>query len=47
MKYIEKQIVTGISKNLSLKDKFIMRILKRYTYIIYKIGFDDGFYFKE
>ena len=47
MKYIEKQILFGISKKLTLKDKIIMRILKRYTYNIYRIGYNDGFYFKE
>ena len=47
MKYIEKQILRELNKKLKLKDKIILWILKRYTYIIYSIGFENGFNFKN
>ena len=47
MKYIEKQILLELSQRLKLKDKIMMKVFKRYTYNIYRMGFDDGFYFKE
>ncbi len=43
MKYIEKQILKELNKKLKLRDKVILFILKRYTFIIYKKGFIDGF----
>nr|DAO96531.1 MAG TPA: hypothetical protein [Caudoviricetes sp.] len=40
----KKQIVfKKISKNLNFYDKFIMKVFKRYTFKIYKIGLKDAF----
>lgn len=47
VKYIEKQILLEINKNLKLKDKIILFIFRRYTYIIYRMGYIDGFNFKN
>lgn len=47
MKYIEKQILLSIMKEITLKDKIILTILKRYSYNIYKIGYDKGFNFQS
>lgn len=43
MKHIEKQILSKINKKLAMKDKFFLNMFKRYTYTIYKMGFNDGF----
>ena len=47
MKYIEKQILIEITKNLTVRDRIKLWIFRRYTYTIYRIGYKDGFYFKE
>lgn len=45
MKYIEKQILKKINTKLTLRNKIILFIFKRYTYIIYNLGYKDGFYY--
>lgn len=47
MKKIENQILLKVSNELTLTDKIILWIMKRYTYKIYRIGFNDGYYFKK
>lgn len=47
MKKIENKILLNLRKELKLKDKIILWIMKRYTYKIYRIGFNDGYYFKK
>ena len=47
MKYIEKQILLEVKKHLTVRDRITLWILKKYTYNIYRIGYKDGFYFKE
>lgn len=38
-----KVILFQINKRLDVKNKIISYLLKKYTYKIYKIGYDDGF----
>lgn len=40
---IKKAILVEIRKELNLKEKLISHIIKKYTFKIYKIGFDVGF----
>ena len=44
---MKEKILKGIKKRLNekltMKDKFIFGIFRRYTYTIYKMGFNDGF----
>lgn len=40
---IRKNILIHIKKEISLKDRIIFYLFRRYTLKIYKIGFDDGF----
>jgi hypothetical protein len=47
MKKIEKKILLNLRKKLRLKDKIILWIMRKYTYKIYRIGFNDGYYFKK
>jgi hypothetical protein len=47
MKKIENQILLKVSNELTPIDKIILWIMKRYTYKIYRIGFNDGYYFKK
>lgn len=47
MKKIEKEILLNLSNKLKLTDKIILWITKKYTYKIYRIGFNDGYYFKK
>lgn len=47
MKYIEKQILIEITKNLTIRDRIKLWIFRKYTYTIYRIGYQDGYYFKE
>lgn len=43
-KYNKKQIIFDkIGKNLNFCDKIIMKVLKAYTFKIYKIGLNDAF----
>ncbi|MBQ9314891.1 MAG: hypothetical protein IJ220_07915 [Clostridia bacterium] len=46
MKKIENEILVKLSNEIKPKDKIILWIMKRYTYNIYRIGFNDGFSFK-
>lgn len=40
----KKQIVFNkIAKNLNFYDKIIMKVFKRYTFKIYKLGLNDAF----
>lgn len=45
MKYIEKQILKELNKEIKVKDKIILLILKKYSLKIYEKGFKDGFNF--
>lgn len=45
MKYIKKEILKKLSKNLTLKDRILLFIFGRYTYIIYSLGYQSGFNF--
>lgn len=47
MKKIEKKILLNLRKELKFKDKMILWIMRKYTYKIYRIGFNDGYYFKK
>lgn len=47
MKKIEKKIIRNLTKELRVKDKIILWIMRKYTYKIYRIGFNDGYYFKK
>ena len=47
MKKIEKKILRNLTKELRVKDKIILWIMRKYTYKIYRIGFNDGYYFKK
>lgn len=47
MKYIEKQIILSIRKEITFKDKILLTILKKYSYNIYKTGYIDGFNFQS
>lgn len=38
-----KRILYKIEKNLNFCDIIIMKIFKRFTYKIYRIGFNDAF----
>lgn len=43
-KYNKKQIVLDkIAKNLNFYDRIIMKVFKRYTLKIYKLGLNDAF----
>ena len=43
-KYNKKQIVLDkIAKKLNFCDKIIMKVFKRYTFKIYKLGLNDVF----
>ncbi|MDY5647067.1 MAG: hypothetical protein SPF22_08705 [Candidatus Onthovivens sp.] len=43
-KYNKKQIIFDkIGENLNFCDKIIMKVLKTYTFKIYKIGLNDAF----
>lgn len=44
---IKKKILLKIKKELILKDRIIMLILKKYTLKIYNMGFRDGFNWEE
>lgn len=44
---IRKIVFLEIKKELSLKDRIILYIFKRYSIKIYQKGFDDGYYFNE
>lgn len=47
MKYIEKQILKELNREIKFKDKIIMLVFKKYTLKIYEKGFKDGFNFKR
>lgn len=40
---IENAILVELRKELKLKDRILSYILKKYTFKVYKIGFDTGF----
>lgn len=43
-KYEKKQIILNeIGKNLNFYDRIIMKVLKEYTFKIYKFGLSDAF----
>ncbi len=44
---IRKIMLLEIKKGLSLKDRIVLHIFKRYSMRIYQNGFDDGYYYNE
>ena len=47
-KYNKKQIIFDkIGENLNFCDKIIMKILKKYTIKVYRIGLNDAFNWKN
>lgn len=47
MKYIEKQILKELNKKLKIKDRIVLFIFKKYTYTIYRQGYNDCFNYKK
>lgn len=47
MKKVKQNILLYISRKLNFKNKILLMIFKRYTIFIYKMGFDDGYNFKD
>lgn len=43
----KKDVLLHINGRLTFKDKLILHIFKRYTYIIYNMGYLDGFNFRD
>lgn len=39
----KQRILNKIGKNLNFCDKIIMKVFKRYTFKIYKLGLNDAF----
>lgn len=40
-------VLSNVKSELSTKDKILLFILRRYTYTIYKIGFEHGFNWRD
>jgi len=44
---IEQIILFNIRRKINLKDKIIIFFLRKYTLNIYKMGYNDGYNFKD
>lgn len=44
---IKKIILLNISRKIKFRDKIILYFFRKYTLNIYKMGYDDGYNFKD